>query len=222
MGKNSRWFGVWVGILSGVLGLIHPVQAVPTLYGPTGLISVGSAEILGQKQVAIGYALISSQDYRYSITLGAFKNWEFGFTGGAVPTEGVFIHAKYGFSDNEPFPLQVGIGIENFPSKTDCKATLVLTKIFTPDWQGTFGYQSMFNHGVIGGMVIGLSYQVNPALMVVVDGRQDQDGFHSDVGIRIPSVNLAGLDLVVALSATRIGDPGGANASLGISTVRSF
>lgn len=82
-----------------------PISAAPTLYGPSGLITVPTAEALRFRELNIGvdYFMkdMDQQDLDqvyYKLNLGTFQNCELGLVGGTVPEEGVFVNVKY-FAD---------------------------------------------------------------------------------------------------------------------------
>lgn len=159
MQKFFSQIGVAVLIVGGVF--FGNIAAAPTLNGPTGLITVPTAESLQYKaiNVALDYKLTeNTQQYFYKFNFSEFRNVELGVVGGSVPTEGVFVNAKYYLmSDNSRFPLSIAIGAENLGSKTNTGVYMVASKKFQGGVSGHFGFYANFGNGtevdpsIIGG-----------------------------------------------------------------------
>lgn len=134
-------------LLSGILW-VSTLTAAPTINGPTGLIMVPTAESLQYKEmnVALDYKLSNTtQQHFLKFNFGEFKGVELGIVGGSVPTEGVFVNAKYYLmSDNTRFPLSIAIGAENLGSKRNTGVYMVASKKFQGGVNGHFGFYAGF------------------------------------------------------------------------------
>ena len=98
-------------ILLLLIVIISKGIASPTIYGPTGLIEMPTAESIAYKQVnlAVDYSLTNNDPnnalnsnakdpknhFFYKFNLGSFENWELGVLGGSFLDEGVFVNMKY-------------------------------------------------------------------------------------------------------------------------------
>jgi hypothetical protein len=135
----------------GILFCAGSAMAAPTLNGPTGLIVVPTAESLQYKEMNVGldYKLSSgSQQHFFKFNFGEFKGVELGVVGGSVPTEGVFVNAKYYLmSDNTRFPLSIAIGAENLGAKNSTGVYMVASKKFQGGISGHFGFYAGFEEG---------------------------------------------------------------------------
>jgi len=123
--------------------------AAPTINGPTGLIVVPTAESLQYKEMNVGldYKLSNgTQQHFFKFNFGEFKGVELGVVGGSVPTEGVFVNAKYYLmSDNTRFPLSIAIGAENLGAKNSTGVYMVASKKFQGGVSGHFGFYAGFD-----------------------------------------------------------------------------
>ncbi len=192
--------------------LATPLYANLTLSGQTGLIEMPTAEILQYKENNMAYDIgkIGTTDIsRYKVNLGAFKNWEFGFVGGAVPTEGVFINAKYSImADNERFPLMLAVGFSNLTSRDLTTLYLVASKAFQNGIHAHLGFEAEFtSHEINPVIMAGLEYWVNPQFSVLGDVIGAKTQFRTNLGVRYAmnpqfSIRASWLDLT---SGTRSG-----------------
>jgi hypothetical protein len=173
--------------LISLLLLSTLILAAPTIYGPTGLIEMPTADSLQYKEFNIGldYNIaaqsIASQNaaqYYYKFNLGTFKGIELGLVGGSVPTEGVFINLKYYLmSDNSRYPISIAIGIENVTSISRSSAYLVASKKFQGGLHGHFGFKAFIQENqldsclMLGGEYF-LSDEFSIASDIIGEGRQ--------------------------------------------------
>ena len=144
--------------------------ASPTVYGPTGLIEMPSAESIAYKQVnfAFDYSIASVEgdeedqsepQFFYKFNLGSFENWELGILGGSFLDEGVFVNAKYFLMSNqEENPLSIATGVERLGSKEDVSAYLVTSKRFNGGLHGHFGFKAFFQQSLYAAAMIGFEY----------------------------------------------------------------
>ncbi len=146
------------------------LMASPTIYGPTGLIEMPSAESIAYKQVnfALDYSMTKQQqdndlnaqnNLYYKFNLGSFENWEIGILGGSFLDEGVFVNMKYFLMSNqEENPLSIAAGLERIGSNTDLAAYLVTSKSFEGGLHGHFGFKAHFQSNLSASAMIGLEY----------------------------------------------------------------
>lgn len=159
------------------------VSAAPTIYGPTGLITVPTAESLKYKQVNIAYDYLiaseaSKDQWYYKLNIGTFKNWEMGVVGGKTPTEGMFLNVKYYLLESGArYPLSVAIGADNISSRDDTGVYMVASKRFPEGLAAHFGFKAIFAQRQIDPTVMGgLEFMVNNnfSIMTDISGQEDQ------------------------------------------------
>ena len=92
-----------------------------TIFGPTGLIEMPTAKAIEYKKMHTAYDYQFENDSQdegtsyYKVNVGTYDNLELGFVGGTVPSEGVFINAKYFImSDSEAYPTSLAIGLKTW------------------------------------------------------------------------------------------------------------
>lgn len=171
--------------------LAHVVHAIPTLNGPTGLINMPTAQGVQFKEYNVGIHYLgadssSSQDWKYSLNLGTFKNWEIGIVGGKTPTEGVYVNAKYYLmSDQDRYPLSLAAGVENLFSKEKTNVYMVISKIFPNGLSAHGGFRALFTKSEVTPLIMaGASYSVTNALEVLGDLQGERNQFVFNTGIR--------------------------------------
>lgn len=158
----------------------YKIMASPTIYGPTGLIEMPSAESIAYKQVnvAIDYS-INNQDqstdkttnnFYYKFNLGSFENWELGILGGSFLDEGVFVNMKYFLMSNqEENPLSIAAGLERIGSKNDLATYLVTSKRFNGGLHGHFGFKAYFQNNLYASAMIGVEYFSDEKISFLAD-----------------------------------------------------
>ncbi len=150
-----------------------PILASPTVYGPTGLIEMPSAESIAYKQVnvAVDYSFLQQNStsananennsgvFYYKVNLGSFENWEIGILGGTFLDEGVFVNMKYFLMSNQDEnPLSIAAGVERLGSNKDLAAYLVTSKRFEGGVHGHFGFKAHFQSNLSASAMIGVEY----------------------------------------------------------------
>ncbi len=145
------------------------VYAGPTIYGPTGLIEMPTAESIAYKQinVAVDYSMANNSnnqeptdpEYFYKFNLGSFENWELGVLGGSFLEEGVFVNMKYFLMSNQDEnPLSIAAGIERLGSNSELSSYLVTSKRFSGGIHGHFGFKAFFQSSLFASAMIGFEY----------------------------------------------------------------
>tara|TARA_B100001989_G_C24538783_1_gene466235 strand:- start:826 stop:1515 length:690 start_codon:yes stop_codon:yes gene_type:complete len=152
------------------------VFALPTVSGPTGLVTMPTAEILNYKEhnSAIDYQLNtddsgSSKSF-YKVNVGALENTEIGFVGGSEPDEGVFLNFKWSLTSTaERFPLRMAVGFENITSQTQSNFYLVTSKRLTADIGVHGGFKALFSDNIDVAFMAGANYAYNEKLAFIGD-----------------------------------------------------
>ena len=170
-----------IKIFSLILALNIMLFASPTIYGPTGLIEMPSAESISYKQVnvAFDYSLANSSDdetdtaepqFFYKFNLGSFENWELGILGGSFLDEGVFVNMKYFLMSNqEENPLSIAAGIERLGSKDDLATYLVTSKRFSGGLHGHFGFKAYLQDSLFASAMLGVEYFSDEKIAFLAD-----------------------------------------------------
>ena len=170
-----------IKIFSLILSLNIMLFASPTIYGPTGLIEMPSAESISYKQVnvAFDYSLANSSDdqadtaepqFFYKFNLGSFENWELGILGGSFLDEGVFVNMKYFLMSNqEENPLSIAAGVERLGSKDDLATYLVTSKRFNGGLHGHFGFKAYLQDSLFASAMLGVEYFSDEKIAFLAD-----------------------------------------------------
>jgi hypothetical protein len=178
-----------------ILGLAFasaPVLAGPTLYGPSGLIEMPTAESLRYKEfnVAADYVMDplypTANSLYYKANLGTFKGWEMGVVGGRVPTEGVFLNLKYYLmSDETRYPVSIAIGLERLASIQNSSIYLVASKLFQDGLSLHFGFRAtMVNQELDATVMGGAAYYVTNALGLMADVVGQRRTYRVNAGVQ--------------------------------------
>ena len=154
------------------------VFASPTIYGPTGLIEMPSAQSIAYKQVnfAVDCALNNDEEgesknnFFYKFNLGSFENWELGILGGSFLDEGVFVNMKYFLMSNqEENPLSIAAGLERIGSNSDLATYLVTSKRFDGGLHGHFGFKAYLQDSLYASAMLGFEYFSDEKVSFLVD-----------------------------------------------------
>ncbi len=170
------------------------VEAGSSIYGPTGLLQMPTAEALQYKQFSVaGDYLFNStssdslkDQFFYKVNLGTFKGWEVGVVGGTVPTEGVFVNAKYFLmSDAQRFPLSIALGFTNLGSSRDSGVYLVASQRFQGGIAGHFGFRASFKPaGLSSNIMAGAEYYWVDNLSILVETVGDDSKYPINAAAR--------------------------------------
>jgi len=167
--------------------------ALPTVNGPSGLIEMPTADSVRYKEVNFGFDYNfgettpgkSGTTYSYKFNLGSFKGWELGLIGGTVPTEGVFINAKYYLmSDNERYPTAIAVGIEKIGSKSNTSAYMVASKRFEGGFSAHFGFRANFNSQLDAAAMLGAEFMVDDRFSFLADVNGENRVYSVNIGLR--------------------------------------
>ena len=149
--------------------------AVPTISGPSGLITMPSAEILHYKEYNIAYDYLYNLDSNdsknyYKMNVGGLENTEFGFVGGSEPDEGVFLNFKWSLSSNSGrFPLLMAVGFEKLTSEKKSDFYIVTSKKIRADLGFHGGFKAVFNTEIDVSLMAGFDYAYTNNLIILTD-----------------------------------------------------
>lgn len=209
-----------------VMYCTHPGFAVsPTIWGPSGLIEIPTAEALEYKNfnMAADYSYYdevkSSQALWYKLNLATFNGLEMGIVGGTggsviagnkAPEEGVFFNAKYFLMDNKSrYPLKMAVGIERLGSKENTKVYLVCSKHFPQGLKAHGGFRADFVDSDLDASILaGMEYFFNEQFSFLADMCGKKRDYRVNVGLRIDLAReliLRGAFLNIANQSTPLG-----------------
>jgi len=201
-------------LLVFIVGSAGEVLAASSIYGPSGLIAMPTAESLLYKEVQISYDYLkyssnAADQSFYKINMGSFKGWEIGVVGGSKPAEGVFVNAKYYLmSDNKRFPFSIALGFQDLASKSDTSLYLVASQKFSFGLAGHLGFRATFGTDSVASQLMGgVEYFVNGPLSLVAEATGEKRDFVVNLGVRylvLPDVMLR----FSVLNATGVGTAG--------------
>ena len=160
-----------------LLLIMTNIYASPTIYGPTGLVEMPSAESIAYKQINFGidYSVYNSKDSSenqvyYKFNLGSFENWELGVLGGSFIDEGVFVNLKYFLmTDQQENPLSIAVGVERVGSNSDLASYLVSSKRLDDGLNLHFGFKAFLQDGLIAGAMLGGEYFTSDKMAFITD-----------------------------------------------------
>jgi hypothetical protein len=171
------------------------VFARPSVTGPTGLVTMPTAEALKYKEFNVGYDYLfgktSSQNaWFYKSNVGTFKNWELGVVGGSTPQEGMFLNAKYFLmSDETRYPVMVAIGLENISSSDLTDMYMVASKRFQGGFSAHFGFKAIFADSIDPSIMAGLDYVLNDKLTLLGDISGSEKHYTLNAGVDFALTN---------------------------------
>ncbi len=216
-------FAVCFLILSSVF--VFPES---TLYGTSGLIAMPPAQSLEYKKMHTAYDYQFQNDNSddgtsfYKVNVGTYDNLELGFVGGTIPTEGVFVNAKYFvMSDSEAYPTSLAIGLQNMGSKHNSSIYLVASKVFEQGLEGHFGFKATFDEKIDTSAMLGLEYFFSDQVSVLMDYTGLDNLYALNLGARIYLNEFIGVRLYV-MDITTAREADEALVSLGLSFSRFF
>jgi hypothetical protein len=176
------------------LNTLHALTS--TIGGPTGLITVPTADSLKYKEFSIStdYLIGSYKEddnYSYKLNIGTFENFELGVVGefgtpnGKEPREGMFLNVKYYLiADNTRFPLKLAIGAQNLSSKDLTNAYMMASKKIQEDLSMHFGFKSIFTKEEIKPVIMGgLSYALDNKINLIADVNSKGETYYLNTGV---------------------------------------
>ncbi len=182
-------------LLLCLFGFTSTLFAAPTIYGPTGLITVPTAEALKYQEFNAGMDYMwgstngnanNNQAWYYKLNFGTFKNWEIGVVAGKVPTEGAFVNIKYHITaEAEKAPISIAIGLQNLFSSRMTDVYMVASKTFPNQLKLHFGFKANFADEIYPSIIGGAEYELSKQLTTVVDFNGVRKQYQLNAGIRI-------------------------------------
>lgn len=194
--------------------------ASPTLYGPTGLVTMPTAEGLRYKEFDLGlnyippylkgeendHGDIVGQDesaiLNYYANLGAFEGLEVGFSGRGG-REGVFVNMKYYLiSDTSENPLSMAIGMQNLSSYYDTGLYMVMSKQVNLNLGLNFGFLGRFYSGTSDtNMMFGLKYMMSEQWAMMLDTVGEHNIYSWNLGMQMQlgetmALNMSALNIL--------------------------
>ncbi|RAP28003.1 hypothetical protein DID78_05525 [Candidatus Marinamargulisbacteria bacterium SCGC AG-343-D04] len=189
------------------------IIANPTISGPTGLVTMPSAEILKYKEYNLGFDYSfnlddskNSKNY-YKMNVGALENTEFGFVGGSEPDEGVFLNFKWSLSSNSGrFPLLMAVGFEKLTSEEQSDFYIVTSKKIRADLGVHGGFKALFSNDIDISLMTGIDYSYNDQLIILGDITSRQNNkYYINTGILFKIFKITTIDnLYLKTSITNI------------------
>jgi len=185
----------------GIIGMSSVLNAMPSINGTTGLITVPTAESLKYREVNIAYDHFFSESsqtdtYKIKANMGLFENWEFGLVKGERPAEGAFLNMKYYLMQDEAlYPFFVALGAENVFSANLTRLYMVSSKRFEGGFSGHLGFTAEFtqsddiNPYIMGG----LEYYFTNEFAGLIDITGEQQVYMINLGTRFFINNAFGL-----------------------------
>jgi hypothetical protein len=171
--------------------LVSCLWAAPSSMGVNGLINMPTAHSISPKEVDVGFNLVSSStsglpSWTYYSNLGVFEGVELGFIGNNI-NEGVFINLKFFMiSDkNSISPLRIAGGFTNISSHSKTDLYLVLSKSFSRQVAGHFGFSSNVRAANIkADVMFGMEMGLNHDTTLVADMVGADSSWNLSTGIR--------------------------------------
>ena len=167
------------------------IFADASLNGPSGLVTMPTAQSLHYKEFNISYDYFGNIDksennlWRYSVNLGTFENLEIGVVGGEVPEEGVFLNVKYFISEgSERLPLTFATGFENLTAKADSAFYIVVSKTLQSDFHIHGGFKTIFGEELDPMAMFGLNYQFNEKIEFLGDLNGEEQTYFVNIGAK--------------------------------------
>ncbi|MCP4050324.1 MAG: YjbH domain-containing protein [bacterium] len=176
-------------ILVVIFLLAQSINAAPTIFGPTGLIAIPTAESVKYKELSMAvdfiFAEALQQDWYYKMNLGTFEGCELGLTGGRYPEEGVFLNLKYYLmSDQARYPLSFAIGLENLTSLDNTSVYLVASKRFKGGLSAHLGFRSIFTTAELDPSIMGgIEYMLSNQLSILADFNGERKVYILNAGL---------------------------------------
>jgi len=174
-----------------ILLSISPIltASAPSLYGPTGLITMPTGESLKYKEVSIAYDYVYAKNadddvWYYKANLGTFQNWELGVVGGSSPEEGMYLNTKYYLRSSESrYAVSTAIGIQNIASKEDTDLYMVASKRFEVGLGAHLGFKANFNKKIDPSFMFGMDFFITDDLHILGDVTGKDEEYIGNIGV---------------------------------------
>lgn len=161
-----------------------------SFYGPTGLVTIPTAEAVKYKEYEFSYDYALAKNpkndlWKYKYNLGMFKKVEVGIVGGNVPEEGMFLNLKYYLTATEErLPLSLALGLKNLSSKDDSSLYMVASKKVRRDFTAHFGFEALFNEEKVTPVMMGgIEYMLDKNLRLMSDVNADTENYYLNAGV---------------------------------------
>jgi hypothetical protein len=187
--------------------------AAPTLNGPTGLVTMPTAEVLDYKATSVAFDYLSnmsnsdSNQSFYKMNVGAFENTELGFVGGTEPDEGVFLNLKWAMTANTGrYPLSMAVGFQNLTADIESNFYMVASKKLKADFGLHAGFKAVFADQIDLSFMAGADYAYNENLVVMADLNSfEGDKYYLNIGFNYKLTQIASVDnIYIRLSANNV------------------
>lgn len=153
-----------------------------SLYGPTGILKIPTAEVLNSKEYNFSSSLALSTNkgnsslHTYSANLGLIQNTEFGILGSSELDEGVYLNAKWNASSYfDSIPFNSAIGVKNFPSSERFDLYLVGSKRVHKDVTIHFGNSNKIGDKIHASILLGSLYTYSEDIFFAGDISSESD-----------------------------------------------
>tara|TARA_A100001015_G_C15023112_1_gene729047 strand:+ start:1199 stop:1876 length:678 start_codon:yes stop_codon:yes gene_type:complete len=169
-----------------ILILTTQVQGFASLYGPTGILKIPTAEVMNTKEYNLSSDLALNTNknnqslYMNALNIGIIKNTEFGILSNSELSDGVYLNAKWNLKPySERLPFKTAIGLKNFPSNSKADFYLVGTKRIQKDTTLHFGNSNKFANKVHSSVFLGVFYTYTEDVFFASDISSESDNTYN-------------------------------------------
>ena len=178
------------GLLIFSLFFSTVLAASASFSGPTGLVTIPTAEAVKYREIEIAYDYALAKDplddlWRYRCNLGIFKSVEVGVVGGNEPKEGMFLNIKYYLTATEErLPLSLALGLKNLSSKNQSSFYMVASKKLRQDLNAHFGFEALFTETAVTPVMMGgFDYMIDENLKIMSDVNADEKDYFVNAAV---------------------------------------
>lgn len=172
------------------LGLALVASAAPTIYGPTGLINVPTADTLSKDAYNLNANQVEFlEDISYGFNFGIRENLEAGFT--RLPNKNTVINLKYMFQPAVDTKTGIAVGVLDATDQVNTALYAVVTRGFSTETlsgignlRASLGLASSTDReqSALNSIFGGVSFDVLKKLTVMLE----HDGYDINYGVRYP------------------------------------
>lgn len=172
------------------LGLALVATAAPTIFGPTGLINVPTADTLSKDAYNLSVNQVEFlEDISYGFNFGIRENLEAGFT--RLPDKNTVINLKYLFQPAVETKTGIAVGVLDATDQVNTALYAVVTRGFSTasisgisNLRGSLGLASSSDReqSALDSIFGGVSFDVFNKLTVMLE----HDGYDINYGARFP------------------------------------